>query len=156
MAAQCKPPTTESQLVKLEKSQTSLSQRWMYRLAPALRCRPWDVLPEAAEMSPAEEIRALWPQLTAEERVAFAVELSHSLPPDLASGVSDPPPKNDNETDAAADPFSGVEAKLVDLVWEADGRVVLTVFKSARDNAIIVPVVTDRPAAPVKSQKKDG
>lgn len=110
-------------------------------------------------MAPAEEIRALWPQLTAEERVAFAVELSRSLPAELAApgaaAIPDPPLKDEDEP-AAADPFAGVSAKLVDVVWEPDGRCTLTVFRSARDNAIVVPVVTDRPVAPVKSQKKDG
>ena len=155
-AFRCAPPTTESQIVKLEKSRTSLSQGWMYRLAPALSCRPWDILPEAATMRPIDEVKALWPQLTAAERVAFAVELSLTLPsglPPPATPQKDQepapqpsaaaPPKPSEARPAAPAEAPAELVKLVDIVWETDGRCILTIFKTG-SHAIVVPVAPQR------------
>lgn len=40
LAAACKPPTTEAVIELLETSGRGLSQKWLHRLAPALRTRP--------------------------------------------------------------------------------------------------------------------
>ena len=44
LADNCDPPTTASQINKLEKGRVQLNEGWMRRLAAALECYPLDLL----------------------------------------------------------------------------------------------------------------
>jgi transcriptional regulator with XRE-family HTH domain len=46
LAARCTPPTTASQINKLEKGKVKLSLEWIYRLAEALQVHPVELLEE--------------------------------------------------------------------------------------------------------------
>lgn len=50
LAERCKPPTTKAQIKKLEQGPgppgVKMDIVWMYRLAAALGCKPYDLLPE--------------------------------------------------------------------------------------------------------------
>lgn len=50
--------TSNQQIGRLERGERRLTQDWMSRLADALACEPWELLPEAPDLS-AEELSAL-------------------------------------------------------------------------------------------------
>jgi len=58
----------ESQISKLERFELPMSQDWMYRIAKALECDPWELLPEWAERSAGQHIETLWPRTCDEDK----------------------------------------------------------------------------------------
>ena len=55
LADLCEPPTTASQINKLEKEHVILSSPWKRRLADALQCHPLDLADEGDEWLDAKE-----------------------------------------------------------------------------------------------------
>jgi transcriptional regulator with XRE-family HTH domain len=51
LGLRCLPPTTASEINKLEKGQVQLTERWLHRLGPALGCEPAEILNNSAKSS---------------------------------------------------------------------------------------------------------
>ena len=128
----CLPPAHDSEIQKLENSKMTLSQDWLYRLAPALGCRPCDLLPEAAESVPIEQIRALWQQLSDEERASLAGD----APPSAPSGPP-PSPRRDDRVDPDSvvvkrgDPGAAGRPPLVEVSVNDQGSYRVVVYYRA-------------------------
>jgi len=74
LAEACDPPTTASQINKLEKSQRQMDVEWVGRLCKALRARPHALVPGLASLYP-PDIVALMDRiahLDSEERKLMA------------------------------------------------------------------------------------
>lgn len=76
-----------STVVKLERGEMALSQDWMERIARAIGCEPWELLPNSPRLT--EEDRAMLARFHAlppEKRKAFLEVLPEPQPPRTQEG----------------------------------------------------------------------
>jgi transcriptional regulator with XRE-family HTH domain len=118
LAAAVIPPSTDSQIYKLEKGETALTLSWMIRIAAGLGCPLHELLPGAG-MQDAEEVELL--------------QLVRALGPDgrdrarelLQAAAEDPGPVETRQG-GPGDP------RLAEVVVSDDGSYTLTVYYRPR------------------------
>lgn len=74
LAQQVNPPTTASQINKLEKGRVELTESWMRRLANALECEIFDLLDAGMSESERKVIKR-WREMAEKEQQAFETML---------------------------------------------------------------------------------
>lgn len=118
LAAAVVPPSTDSQIYKLEKGETALTLNWMIRVAAGLGCPLHELLPGAG-MQDAEEVellqlvRALGPDGRSRARELLQAAAENPAPVEISqAGPGDP--------------------RLAEVVVSDDGSYTLTVYYRPR------------------------
>jgi len=122
LAARCQPPSSAPTISQLETGRRSLTQGWLERLATALACQPFELLPGTEMFSEQNELLQLWRGLDPAAQARFLALLRSGPPP--------PPeaPAAPSGEAAPAPETAPPRPRLLEVEIAPDGTYRLTVY----------------------------